>query len=45
MKIAVLCMGWWLRPSPARRWRHEALGACTMLALYIIELAIFMLVF
>jgi antibiotic biosynthesis monooxygenase (ABM) superfamily enzyme len=45
MKIAVLCMGWWLRPSPVRRWRREALGACTMLTLYIIELAIFMLVF
>lgn len=44
MKVAVFCMGWWLRPAPARRWRREALGVCTMLALYIIELAIFMLV-
>ena len=45
MNVAVFFMGWWLRPEPARRWQREALGACTMLALYLIELAIFMLVF
>lgn len=45
MKIAVAAMGWWLRPSPARRSQREALGACTMLALYLIELAVFMLAF
>jgi hypothetical protein len=43
--IAIFYMGWWLRPAPTRRWRREALGIGTMLALYIIELAIFMLVF
>ncbi|VVP54509.1 hypothetical protein PS862_05617 [Pseudomonas fluorescens] len=45
MKIAVRGMGWWLRCTPARRWQREVLGACTMLALYGIELAIFMLLF
>jgi len=45
MKIAAFCMGWWLRPAHARRWQREALGVCTMLALYTIELAIFMLLF
>jgi antibiotic biosynthesis monooxygenase (ABM) superfamily enzyme len=45
MKMAVFCMGWWLRPAPRQRWRREVLGACTMLALYTTELAIFMLVY
>lgn len=45
MKIAIFFMGWWLRPVQARRGQREALGACAMLALYLIELAIFMLVF
>ncbi|SAK97280.1 membrane protein [Caballeronia hypogeia] len=45
MKVAVFFMGWWLRPEPAQRRRREMLGACTMLGLYLIELAIFMLVF
>jgi uncharacterized protein len=45
MRIAVFGMGWWLRPGPAPRWRREALGACTMLALYAAELSIFMLLY
>ncbi len=45
MKIAVFCMGWWLQPPPAHRWRQEALGVCTMLGLYAVELLIFMLLY
>jgi len=45
MQIAVFCMRWWLQPAPAHRRRIEALGAGTMLALYAIELATFMLLY
>jgi hypothetical protein len=45
MKIAVFCLGWWLQPASARRWRVEALGACTMVGLYLIELLTFMLLY
>jgi antibiotic biosynthesis monooxygenase (ABM) superfamily enzyme len=45
MKIAVFCLGWWLQPLPARRWRVEALGACTIVGLYLIELLTFMLLY
>jgi antibiotic biosynthesis monooxygenase (ABM) superfamily enzyme len=45
MKIAVFCLGWWLQPAPAQRGRMEALGACTIVALYLIELLTFMLLY
>lgn len=45
MKVAIFFMGWWLTPLTARHWRREALGICTMLGLYAIELAIFILMF
>jgi antibiotic biosynthesis monooxygenase (ABM) superfamily enzyme len=45
MKIAVFFLGWWLQPAPARRWRMEVLGACTIVGLYLIELLTFMLLY
>lgn len=45
MRTAICCMGWWLRPAPAARRRHETLGTGIVLALYAIELATFMLAF
>jgi antibiotic biosynthesis monooxygenase (ABM) superfamily enzyme len=45
MKIAVFFLGWWLQPAPALRWRMEVLGACTIIALYLIELLTFMLLY
>jgi antibiotic biosynthesis monooxygenase (ABM) superfamily enzyme len=45
MRIAVFCLGWWLRPAPAARWQRDILGICTVLTLYVIELAIFIPLF
>jgi len=45
MKIAVFFLGWWLQPAPAQRRRVEVLGACTIIALYLIELLTFMLLY
>ncbi|HEX7936961.1 MAG TPA: hypothetical protein VF573_28330 [Paraburkholderia sp.] len=45
MKVAIYFMGWWLTPVTARHWQREARGIGTMVALYVIELAIFMLMF
>ncbi|WP_407525958.1 antibiotic biosynthesis monooxygenase [Methylobacterium oryzisoli] len=43
MRIAVSGLGWWLRPTPGRRWQMEILGACVLLGLYAVELATFTL--
>jgi uncharacterized protein len=43
MAIAISGLTWWLKPSPARRWRMEALGLATVLGLYAIEIIAFML--
>ena len=41
MMFAVWGLGWWLRPDPAHRARMEALGACTVAALYAAEMLFF----
>jgi uncharacterized protein len=45
MAIAIRCLGWWLRPAPARRWPIEVLGAATVLGLYAAEIFTFILLF
>ena len=41
MALAIAGLKWWLQPAPARRWRMEALGACTILGLYAVEIFTF----
>lgn len=43
MRFAIAGLGWWLQPPPAQRGRNEALGLATVLLLYAIEIAIFLL--
>ena len=42
MQIAIYGLGWWLQPDPANRSRTELLGVGTVIALYAVEIAIFM---
>jgi antibiotic biosynthesis monooxygenase (ABM) superfamily enzyme len=42
MRVAVLCLGWWLNPGQgARRQRMELAGAATLVLLYAIEILFF----
>jgi hypothetical protein len=36
-------LSWWLQPAPANRLRSEVLGAGTVVALYALEIWIFLL--
>ncbi|MCB8881246.1 hypothetical protein ACELLULO517_13445 [Acidisoma cellulosilytica] len=45
MKIAISFLGWWLTPDPKHKSRVELQGVCTIAALYLAEIAIFMLLY
>jgi antibiotic biosynthesis monooxygenase (ABM) superfamily enzyme len=43
IQIAQYSLGWWLQPDPASKLRSELLGAGTVVALYALEIWIFLL--
>lgn len=42
IQIAQYGLGWWLQPAPANQRRSEVLGLGTVIALYAIEIAVFL---
>lgn len=45
MRIAVFSLGWWLRPAAKTPWRRDLLGLMLVLALYALEIAVFIPIF